>query len=408
MFTLNPTLATVGFFMEKLGNPHKKFKSIYVTGTNGKGSVCETLFAVLTNSGYKTGKFMSPVLLDLNEYIAIGDNYINSEEIDEYLVDLKPLIEEKQNEGVFVTFWEVITALSIMHFAKHKVDIAIIETGIESPVDCTNIIDPILTIITKVDVDHEALLGTTVEENMREVIKCIKPNVPVITSNNLGRGGSLPPALHLIKATAKDAKNFKTPLKGKFQKENLSLALKCFELLNQKGFNISNEQIHEGLKKIKHRARFETISKSPLVIFDGCHNANAVEAFVETLSTQEDGVICSNSLKLSIIVALLKDKDLNSFMNAFAKGIKKITKSKKVKIIFTSGTSVLQQGGSLGVFHSSNKLNEAYSKHSKNNEYNPQLIESSFEDALKNIKNNETTFIIGSFKTYKKAMEILS
>jgi len=400
--------------MEKLGNPHEKFKSIYVTGTNGKGSVCETLFAVLTNSGYKTGKFMSPFLLELSEYIVIDDNQINGKEIEEYLKELKPLIDEKQKAGVFVTFWEVITSLAFMHFAKNKVDIAIIETGIESPVDCTNIIDSLVTIITKVDIDHETLLGHTVEENMREVMKCIKPNIPVISANNLKKvlindddfsdnfsGGNLLSAPYILKVKAKDAKNYQTPLKGKFQKENLALSLKCFEQLCEKGFDITNEQIHEGLKKIKHNARFETISIFPKVIFDGCHNANSVGAFTDIL--KENFAKDENKV---LIVSLLKDKDINSFMKEFAKGMKKV---KNAKIIFTSGTSVIMQGGSSGVFYSSQELKEVYGKYIKNLKRKKiQLTEMSFEEALSKTDNESTTFIIGSFKTYPKSLEILS
>ncbi|MCL2234489.1 MAG: hypothetical protein FWC02_02285 [Firmicutes bacterium] len=434
MFTKNPTLKTVGYFVEKLGRPHKKFKSIYVTGTNGKGSVCETLFAVLTHSGLKVGKFMSPFLIQMNEYIEIGmkgceanedmsvdfenkkrakshnpvENYPNSSlnlkaifsknqisggEIEEYLIDLKPLIEEKQKEGVFVTFWEVITTLACLHFAKHEVDIAIIETGIESPVDCTNIIDSLVTLITKIDIDHESLLGNTVEENMKEVVKSLKPNSVAITANNLKKVCDIP----YLTVESKDSKGYKTPLVGEFQKENLALCLKCFETLNQLGFNITEEHIHEGLAQTKHRARFETIMISPKVVFDGCHNANAVGAFLEEIKGLKESV--------SIIIALLVDKDISSFMKTFAKGVKKL-KSNKVKIVFTAGTEVVVQGGSSGVFYSSSELMNEYAKHAKE-EKHLQIAELPFEDALKNANKNETTYIIGSFKTYKKSLEIL-
>jgi len=394
MQTNTPTLETVEFFMRELGNPHKKFKSIYVTGTNGKGSICEKLFAVLDYAGYRVGKFMSPFLIEFNEYIKVGNAVISDEEIEKNLEKIKPLVAKKQKNGVIITYWEIVCTLAFLHFCDKGVDVAIIETGIESAMDCTNVLEPIVTLVSKIDVDHEGLLGNTVQDNMRAVAESLNENSLIITANDM-------PYAHMskyYKVNSSLANGYKSTLKGDFQQENTAIVVKCCQLLEQFGLLVTDSQIKAGLKNVIHRARFEVVSEYPQIIFDGCHNANSVNAFFGELkkSYAQD--------KKILVVSVLKDKNINAIMKEFVNGVADMV---DVKIVFTSGTDVVLQGGSSGVFYSSSELLEIYQKLAKAQNLQHKVVEMGFEHAILSVPKNATAFVIGSFKTYKKVLVVV-
>ncbi|MDX9791266.1 MAG: Mur ligase family protein, partial [Candidatus Kapabacteria bacterium] len=176
---IKPGLERTLILSDSVGNPHDKFKSIHVAGTNGKGSVCSTLSSVFTEAGFKTGLYTSPHLIDFNERIKIDGNCINDEKIIEYYNRLKI-----SGDKINATFFEITTVMAFMYFAESNVDIAVIETGMGGRFDSTNIILPILSIITKIDFDHSEFLGDSLEQISYEKAGIIKQDVPCVISKN--------------------------------------------------------------------------------------------------------------------------------------------------------------------------------------------------------------------------------
>lgn len=157
----NSSIETMKYFMDKLGQPHKKLKFIHVTGTNGKGSVVEMLNSILMEHNFKVGKFISPHLINYNERISINNVQIKDEELEEIYQELKPIIQEYRKE---IAFFEFTTIVALMYFYKKNVDIVLMEVGIGGLCDCTNIITPIISVITSIGYDHTKMLGNTLKE----------------------------------------------------------------------------------------------------------------------------------------------------------------------------------------------------------------------------------------------------
>lgn len=364
--TKEPTLDAMWFFMERLGNPHIAFKTIHVAGTNGKGSVVQALGSVLKEAGYKVGKFISPYLVKFNEYMSIDNSDISDDELEELLSILKPLIDEYQADHNQIKQFEIATTLALMYFAKHKVDIAIIEVGIESEWDCTNIITPEISIITKVDFDHMDLLGNTIEDMARNNSGIIKEGIPVITcDSNTVR------VLDIIKEAAKrkganvtvtKKTNLPTSLKGSFQQDNMGLVIQAAKILG-----IDKAYIKEGLMSVRHAGRFETLCESPLIIFDGAHNPDSLRAFVQMVNEY-----FGNSYPKRFVISMISTKDIVASAQ--------ILRQLNGELIFTNG------------------VNEKFHRFNDGIE---------FKDAILASTKDKITFIIGSFYTYAKARQLL-
>lgn len=282
-FYINLGLERVQKALELMGNPQNKLKFIHVAGTNGKGSVCAMLSAILGQS-YKVGLFTSPHVFEYTERIKINDIQIEKEI---FAKGVNKIIELADKNQIHLTEFEIITVLAFDYFAENNVDIVVLETGLGGRLDATNIINENLcSIITHIDFDHTERLGNTIEKISYEKAGIIKENCPVIISkNNTG--------YEIIKDIAEEknapillteeAPNFPVgnlALKGSYQKENLSLVLKAIEILNQ--FSITQEQTEEGLKHVNHPCRFEYLKDQNLLI-DGAHNPNGTKVLRESL-----------------------------------------------------------------------------------------------------------------------------
>jgi len=426
--TKNPTLAHIEFFMERLDNPHKKFKSVHVAGTNGKGSVVETLYAVMKSAGYKTGKFISPYLTKFNEYITVGDDLIADNEIEEHLAILKPLIQELQNAGGNPTYWDILVTMTYMHFAKHRVDIAIVEVGMGGIWDATNVITPLVSVITKIDFDHKEHLGHTIVEIAGNKAGIIKQGVPCITCN-------YSTALRVIEDRAREMettvtrvmskdvevrgftvgqkmkiayrnRDYTVSLRGRFQGVNIAMALEAIDILRTRGYTITDEMLNHGLENINHPARFEILSKKPLVIFDGAHNADSVRVFMEMLRDY----FPRRDQKRVFIISMLKKKDADEAMEVIAKHLPRGT-----AIYFTDGCNSDE-------FHTADTLQKSYMKfdgkqdektagtttrrtHSTTHQ---STFDAAIETALQTaVSPNVAVFVVGSFKTYTRAKELI-
>ena len=316
-------LESIGALCEKCGNPQKDLKFIHVAGTNGKGSTCAFLQCILTESGLKCGKFISPNMIDVCERISIDGRNISSEEMDSLLAKVEKYAKEVEEEkGAMPTQFEIWTAAAFIYFAKEKCDIVVLETGLGGRLDATNIIDaPLLSIITKIDIDHIEYLGGTIEKIAAEKAGIIKKGSTVITTPNQPQE-----ALSVLEKKSKEQgaefilssecvnqppqgmseifdldklKELKINLSGIHQTENAALAVKAAQLLD-----IEEKYIRIGLDKARNVGRFEKLSENPIVIFDGAHNLSGTQALVNAVNRY------FHEEKLSIIYAAMADKDI--------------------------------------------------------------------------------------------------
>lgn len=319
-----------------LNYPHKKFKSIHIAGTNGKGSVSHMLASVLQTAGYKTGLYTSPHLLDFRERIRINGKMISEEFVVDFIQRIKSLIEK-----LSPSFFEMTVAMAFDHFAKENVDIAIIETGMGGRLDSTNIVLPEVSVITSVSMDHTEFLGKTIKLIASEKGGIIKPGIPVILGNNP------PEVINVIKKIAEDRQadltiaseirefksktssldmlslfyytnretnlkeTIKSDLTGAYQRENIPIVLSTIELLKRKSWKISGENIAQGLISVKKttslRGRWDILGTNPRIICDTGHNIAGVEYIMKELNE----VPASD---LHIVWGMNRDKDHEGIM----------------------------------------------------------------------------------------------
>lgn len=294
---------------QNLANPQKDFKSIHIAGTNGKGSVCTFVSSALIAAGYNVGTFVSPYITDFCERIQINGAHINRN-------DLCRLSQKVIDTGVSLTEFEFITAVGFLYFSENKIDIAVLETGLGGRYDATNVIDtPLVSVITKIGLDHTAVLGDTLTDIAKEKCGIIKGNNVVTTYAQPNE------ALSVIKSYAPNLKmpnknevkdincsafgnsftykqgQYKTKLCGNYQIENALIAI---ETLKNCGLNISDAHIFDGLKNAFIPARFELVNLNPPVFIDGAHNPDGANALCTALK-QYEGV--------TAIIGVMRDKN---------------------------------------------------------------------------------------------------
>ena len=319
-----PGLERTEELCQALGNPQKKLKFIHVAGTNGKGSFCSMLASVLKESGYKTGLYTSPYITKFNERMAINGKPISNKELVEITEIVKSCADKMKDKP---TEFELVTAIALYYFAKNGCEYVVLECGLGGRLDSTNVIDtPVLSVITGISLDHTSILGDTVEKIAYEKAGIIKEGVPVLWC------GESKAAEEVIKKVAKerhapvyfpshdeiivkkssfdetvlDYKNFrnvKIKLLGTYQPINCSNVLEAVLILMEKGLYISHPSILEGLEKAEWHARFEKVAESPLVIFDGAHNPEGVEASVGAIRSY------FGSNKVYVLTGVMADKD---------------------------------------------------------------------------------------------------
>ncbi len=324
-------------------NPHLSFKSIHIAGTNGKGSVSSAIFSILMESKYKVGLYTSPHLIDFNERIRVNNKLIPDEKIIEYYKILK-----NKAEQISATFFEITSVMAFMYFRETYVDIAVIETGMGGRFDSTNIINPLLSIITKIDYDHQEFLGDTIEKITYEKCGIIKKNIPCIISKNsndiyqeIFKNSENTQQLIFsdkkinleLKEINKDLvssweinsnfnfKEFDFPISGIYQKDNLKTVFAAIEYLS-KYYKISEKSILTGFKKIINnsglRARIELIDKKRNIILDGSHNSGGIENLFITLN------IVFPDKKWNIVFATMSDKDFSNAIQLIKLNYKKL------------------------------------------------------------------------------------
>ena len=260
-------IGNIIYATKHLNNPHKKFKSIHIAGTNGKGSTAHMLKSILIESGLKIGLYTSPHLKDLRERIKINGEMISKKDVVSFVNKNKKIFEK-----IDLSFFEFMVALSFDYFAKKKVDIAIIETGLGGRLDSTNIITPILSIITNISIDHSNLLGNTIEKIALEKAGIIKKNVPVV----IGKKDKTKAIFNRIAKEKKsiitysNKKEYESDLKGKYQAENINTTVTAISVLQKiSNFKINLKDITNGLlntvKNTGILGRWQTLKNRPLI-----------------------------------------------------------------------------------------------------------------------------------------------
>ena len=327
-----------------LNNPQNKFKSVHVAGTNGKGSTSHMIASVMQSSGLKVGLYTSPHLKDFRERIKINGKMISGK----FIVDF---VNKYKNdfENIKPSFFEMTVGLAFDYFAKEKVDIAIIEVGLGGRLDSTNVIHPVVSVITNISYDHQSLLGNTLKKIGEEKAGIIKPKVPVIIGetqdavkdvfikkakivnapisfaddyyqviNHKYSNGSKPKLIVDIKKKNRDMayKNLPCELPGLYQKKNTITVLKTIDVLIQKGYPISESHIREGIsnviKQTGLKGRWQILSHDPLTIADTGHN----EAGIKEVLAQIKSTPYKN---LHFVLGIVNDKDVSKILKMLPK-----------------------------------------------------------------------------------------
>lgn len=373
-FSLPPTLDRIKLVLEKLGNPQNNFKAIHITGTNGKGSVSSMLAKTFQTAGYKTALFISPFIIDFRERIQINGEFISEN-------DLVYYAEKVKATDIKLTEFEFITATAFLYFCDKKCDIAIIETGLGGRLDATNSLSNVIaSVITKIGLDHTAILGDTIEKITAEKCGIIK-NAPVITSFNqteealsvLGEYNPIIPQKNELEILKSDITGntyiykgveYTTSLIGEYQIEN---SLIVIETVKNCGINISEENLKFALANTYFPARLEIISKKPLVILDGAHNPDGAAALAEFLKVYKG--------KATAIIGMMKDKDYETVL---ANCLPYIYKAVAVTVENVPRTLTADELSKTA------------------NKYTQCVTANSYDEAIEMLKNEDVIFVFGS------------
>lgn len=317
-------LCRIKAVLEKLSNPQKSFKAIHIAGTNGKGSTSAMLSEIFKTSGYKTAFFTSPFIIDFRERIQINGEYISEN-------DLARLTEKVKATEIELTEFEFVTAIAFLYFAEQRVDIAVVETGLGGRLDATNTLTNVLaSVITKIGLDHTAILGSTIEEITAEKCGIIK-NDNVITSVNQEKAAIsviekhtkklIIPKADELKVLKSDlsgnvffykGKKYETSLLGDYQIEN---ALTVIETVAACGIDVSYEDVVKGIKNARFPARMESF-KNGRIILDGAHNPDGGVALLKEIEKLNE--------PLTAIIGMMRDKDVGEFLSLLLPNFKNV------------------------------------------------------------------------------------
>ena len=319
--------------LELLDNPHKTYPSLHVAGTKGKGSTCAFAASMLQAHGKKTGLYISPHVLDLRERVSIDGRWISENEFSSAMTALRPVIEQVEKEMIPTTYFEILTALAMWHFAREKIDLAVFEVGIGGRLDATNVVTPVVSVIATIGFDHMDKLGNTLSAIAQEKCGIVKPGVPVVSAPQQPealktiericreRGCSLKLVGRDIRVLAEPGRGFKFEtdtgiyetdrlgIEGIHQRENAACALGALEEAQRAGLvQLDDILVSKGLSSASLRARFEIIPGEPTILLDGAHNADSLRSLVDSLKERPDLA----GRKTVAVVGLAADKDLHA------------------------------------------------------------------------------------------------
>jgi dihydrofolate synthase / folylpolyglutamate synthase len=350
-FGIKPGLERVTALLDKLGNPHLSLKFVHIGGTNGKGSTAVMLTSILRAAGYKVGLYTSPYLLSFTNRMAVNGDDIDRAELVSLVEEVRPVVDliSEDPELGDMTEFEVVTVLALCYFARQNTDLVVLEVGLGGRLDATNVITPLISVITNISLEHTDILGDTIEKIAFEKAGIIKAGKPLVTAaadeRALGvfekRCSELGSPLHRVypfsaateavpdhrplaisgKVT-KAGQHFSysgfslqledlfIPLRGSYQLDNAATALAATELLSAEGFHCSDEDVIMGLAETIWPGRLELLAEKPLLIMDGAHNPAAMEK----LAAAVPAYFSYN--KMILVYGMLADKDMDSMLNS--------------------------------------------------------------------------------------------
>ncbi len=385
-----------------LGSPHRQYPVVHVAGTKGKGSTSAMIASVLQTAGYKVGLYTSPHLVDYTERIQVNRQPVSHEQLVELVERLKPEVAKIEQ----LTTFELTTAAAFLCFAEEKVDIAVIEVGLGGRLDATNIVDPRVSVITSLSMDHMNVLGDTLEKIAAEKGGIIKPGRPVVVAHQK------PEAAEVLKKIAKErhspiiftddayfasltqhslagqeftirpaaktngnsrASSFNLPLLGAHQVQNALTAYAALKVLHMTGIKISSASIYQGFAAVSWPGRFEILQNDPLVVIDSAHNLDSAEKLAQTIRDYLPGQ------SVGLVFGASEDKDVTGMLGALSPVIESIMVTQSVH---PRSYDAVQLG-------------EAAQKFGLPVAVNPQL-ESALEQAYANLKPDGALVITGS------------
>lgn len=396
------TLALDKYF----GHPHRRFRTIHVAGTNGKGSVSHMLASVLQDAGYRTGLYTSPHLLDFRERIKIDGRMISEIEVIQFVEQHRGVIER-----IAPSFFEMTVAMAFDYFARKEVDVAIVEVGLGGRLDSTNIINPDLSVITNIGLDHTMFLGDTLREIAGEKAGIIKAGVPVVVGRHqeeiedvfrdkakkqraplyfAWELAALKPQAAAVEfqefnvEAAFGGGIYRLPLLGNYQQENLRTVLAALNILNKSWYELTPESVFQGVENVVRNTgllgRWQKLSEQPLVICDTGHNVDGVSGVVKQLTLQAKD-------NIHIVWGMVGDKDIEGVLKLLPMG---------ARYYFTRADIPRAKN--------EKELKEAAAKYGLEGESFPN-VRFAIEAAKKNATDNDLIFIGGSTFVVAEALE---
>ena len=333
--------------LKALGDPQDKASLVHVAGTVGKGSTVAMLSAMLRGNGYTVGEYTSPHLIDIRERIVVNGEMVPEESFTNIL---KEVVAAANKEKTTPTFFELVTAVAFKYFAEQAIDIAVIETGLGGRLDSTNIITPLVSLITKIDLDHTNILGTTVEEIAREKAGIFKSSVPAISAHQSDE------VIAVLKECAKESQtevkvvatdiefsarfgggadgkqhtricviteesqymHIPVPLNGEHQATNCALAISAIDQLKKVGYEFDNLTLYNSLAETNIEGRMEVVWQRPQIIVDGAHNPTSLQTLIKSIGAHVpyDSMVC--------IFGCCQDKDVDGMLHKISLGADKI------------------------------------------------------------------------------------
>ena len=333
-------LERISRLLAYLGDPHRRLKVVHVAGSKGKGSTAALIASILTHAGYKTGLFTQPHLITPRERCRINARLISEAEFAGYVDRLKPSVEAMvrtapASGGVgCVSFFEIYTALAFTYFVDNAVDFAVIEVGLGGRLDATNVVDPLVSVITPISLEHTAILGDTHEAIAKEKAEIIKPNRPVVLAPQLPEAHTVFEAVAADRDAPMDEVGRDIHLKrkdwningqtldlttqaafypdlflallGEHQAVNAATAIGSIERIRQEGYEVPRTSIYDGLKAVRWAGRMQVVGQLPVILLDGAHSPTSAEALCKAIRE----VFCYK--RLIFVVGLMRDKDLQA------------------------------------------------------------------------------------------------
>ena len=334
-------LNRISLLLERLGNPHRNLTVIHIAGSKGKGSTAALIASILTHGGYRTGLFSQPHLITPRERCRIDSRLISEKAFAHYIDRMKPSIETVAGMEAIgtVSFFEIYTALAFYYFADNAVDFAVVEVGLGGRLDATNVVHPLVSVITPISLEHTAVLGNTRGKIAKEKAEIIKTGRPLVLApqapgaqavlervaadrdapiDQVGRGIYLKRKIWNIGGQTFDLNTQQTsypdlflPLLGEHQAINAATAIACIERIRKEGYSIPRTSIYNGLKEIRWPGRMQVVGRLPIMLLDGAHSPTSAKVLCKAIRET------FRYRRLIFVVALMRDKALKAIGRVF-------------------------------------------------------------------------------------------